>query len=196
MTEGGSLAFNTVFLAKSVLIDSKITRMSRWGKKFYTMGLVQGMEGNLSYRTQLGFIISGTGVELDKISPETVVEVTGLVYGLNKTSVYVKGTIFPSRETILHSQIYEELPSINAIFHVHDNWVVENARKLHIPVTSVEKEAGSQKLAQEALSLLKFKRDLRYFVLKNHGIIALGTTMDEAGKLVVDISKKAKGKNE
>ena len=189
-TESNAVSFSAVFLAKTPPSDAKISQLAHWGKTFYESGLVRDLEGNLSFRTRLGFIISGTGIPLNGLAPETVAEVTGVVYGLNKTSVYVKGQVVPSRETILHAQIYDEWSSINAIFHVHDIGVMHQAEKLGIPVTSVEKEAGSQDLAQEAVNLLKFNKEVRYFILKNHGVIALGTTMDEAGKLIDEMSKK------
>lgn len=189
-TESNSVAFSAVFLAKTPPNDEKIVQLAQWGKRFYSQGLVQGMEGNLSFRTRLGFIISGTGVMLDALTPETVAEVTGVVYGLNKTSVYVKGQVVPSSETILHSQIYEAQSDVNAIFHVHDSLVMSQVEKLSIPVTSVEKEAGSQELAQEAINLLKLNIDIRYFVLRNHGVIALGATINEAGQLVEETRRK------
>jgi ribulose-5-phosphate 4-epimerase/fuculose-1-phosphate aldolase len=183
-TENNALTFSAVFLAKNPPNDARIAQLTEWGKRFHNRGLVGELEGNLSFRTRLGFIISGTGVTLDALTPETISEVTGVVYGLNKTSVYIKGAVVPSRETILHSQIYEERPDVNAIFHVHDKHVISQAEKLGIPVTSVEKPAGSIELAQEAVKLLKSGKDIRYFVLKNHGVIALGNSLDEAGKLV------------
>jgi ribulose-5-phosphate 4-epimerase/fuculose-1-phosphate aldolase len=189
-TENNSLAFSTVFLTNNPPTDDRIPQLVAWGKRFYTSGLVQGIEGNLSFRTKLGFIISGTSVALDALTAETVAEVTGVVYGLNKTSVYVKGQVIPSREVILHAQIYEYLDKINAIFHVHDPKMMAKAEKLGIPATSSEKAAGSQELAQQAVELLKTNSKLKYFILKNHGSIALGTNMDEAGKAIVEAGRK------
>ncbi len=183
-TENNALAFSTVFLSKNSPGDDRIAQLANWGNRFYSSGLVKGIEGNLSFRTRLGFIVSGTNIALDALTPGTVVEVTGVVYGLNKTSVYVKGQVIPSREVILHSQIYENNNDINAIFHVHDLSMINKAEKLGIPVTASEKEAGSQALALEAVNLLKINKNLRYFVLKNHGVIAMGATMDEAGKTI------------
>ena len=188
--ESNAVAFNTIFVINTQPSDTKITQLAQWGKSFYSMGLVQGMEGNLSFRTQLGFIISGTGIPLNALTQETVAEVTGVVYGLARNSVYVKGQVVPSRESILHSQIYEERSDINAIFHVHDSVLTRQAEKLGIPITGEEKEAGSRELAEEAVKLLKYSGDLNYFVLRNHGIVALGTTMDEAGRLIEGMSKK------
>ncbi len=191
-TESNALAFSTVFLSKNSPNDDRITQLANWGKRFYSSGLVKGIEGNLSFRTRLGFIVSGTSIALDALTPDTVVEVTGVVYGLNKTSVYVKGQVIPSREVILHSQIYENQNDINAIFHVHYLSMMNKADKLGIPVTASEQEAGSQALAQEAVNLLKINKNLRYFVLKNHGFIALGATMDEAGKAIEEASRGIK----
>lgn len=191
-TESNALAFSTVFLSKNSPNDDRITRMANWGKRFYSSELVKGIEGNLSFRTRLGFIVSGTSIALDALTPDTVVEVTGVVYGLNKTSVYVKGQVTPSREVILHSQLYEYHNGINAIFHVHDPSIMNKAEKLGIPVTASEQEAGSQALAQEAVNLLKINKNVQYFVLKNHGVIALGATMDEAGKAIEEAGRGLK----
>ncbi|MDP2920588.1 MAG: class II aldolase/adducin family protein [Dehalococcoidia bacterium] len=182
-TESNALTFSAVFLAKYPPGDARIAQLAAQAKKFHSLGLVHDLGGNLSFRTRLGFIISGTGVSLDALTQGTVAEVTGVVYGLNKTSVYIKGAVVPSRETILHSQIYEELPEINAIFHLHDKRLMSQAEKLGVPVTANERPAGSSELAQEAINLLKTNKSLRFFVLKGRGVIFMGTSLDEAGRL-------------
>lgn len=189
-TENSAIAFSAVFRTKNPPNDVKIAQLAQWGRKFREAGMVRETEGNLSFRTRLGFVISGTGVALDALAPDTVSEVTGVVYGLNKTSVYVKGAVVPSSETILHAQIYDERPDVNAIFHVHDLQVMKRAQKLGIPVTGDEKPAGTQELAQEAVSLLKVNKGARYFVLKGHGTVALGVSLDEVGKLVEEMRAK------
>jgi ribulose-5-phosphate 4-epimerase/fuculose-1-phosphate aldolase len=190
--EVNPIAFSAVFLSKTPPNDVRIAQLADWGKKLHATGLVQGTEGNLSFRSKLGFVITGTNVPLNSITPDNVAEVTGVVYGLNKTSVYIKGTVVPSRETILHSQVYETRPDINVIYHVHDTRVMEKAAKLGIPVTAREQPAGSLELAKEAVSLLAVHQDTRYFVLNNHGTVSLGRTLDEAGNLVEEMRKKCK----
>ena len=95
-------------------------------------------------------------------------------------------------ETFLHSGIYEALPEINVIFHTHASDVLKVAEKIGIPSTAVEQPAGSQTLTQEALDFVNQNKSIKYFVLKNHGVIALGATMSEAGKLMEDMHNKAK----
>lgn len=189
--EHGTVVFSSVFLSKDSLVDPQIDEMVKWGKEFCELGVVQGLEGNLSFRTKLGFIITGSGVAVDNLTKDTVVEVRGVVFGLNRPSVYVKGLVVPSMETLLHSGIYEVLPEVNAIFHTHDSVILKAAGKLGIPMTSLEQPAGSQELAQEAVSLVKLNKSARCLVLKNHGVIALGATMAEAGKLMEDIHARA-----
>lgn len=198
MPEVGGVVFSSVFLNKDFPFDPHIDEMVKWGKEFCESGVVQGIEGNLSFRTKFGFIITGTGVALDSLTKDTVVEVRGVVFGLNRPSVYVKGQVVPSMETFLHSGIYEVLPEVNAIFHTHDSAILKAADKLGIPMTSLEQPAGSQELAQEIVNLVKLNKNARCFALKNHGVITLGATMAEAGKLMEDMHAKTQdsGKSE
>jgi pyrimidine deaminase RibD-like protein len=53
-----------------------------------------------------------------------------------------------------------------------------------LPSISLEQSAGSQQLAQEAENLMKLNPSVRCFVIKNYCVVALGTTMSEAGKQV------------
>ncbi len=192
MSTESQLAFSAVFLNRNPLTDARIEQLAQWGKRFHELGLVQGTEGNLSFRSMLGFIISGTGLALEALGKETVAEVTGVVFGLDRTSLYIKGAVIPSRESLLHYAIYEQDQAVNAIFHVHDRLVMGKAAELGVPVTETEQAAGSQELAQEAVRLLKSGQGVKYFVLKNHGVIALGATIDEAGKLVEEMREKAR----
>jgi ribulose-5-phosphate 4-epimerase/fuculose-1-phosphate aldolase len=188
--ESNALVFSSAFLVKTPPNDPRIQQLAQWGKKLHDYGTVKGTEGNMSFRTRLGFIITGTDISLDSLTPETVSEITGVVYGLNKTSVYVKGAALPSRETILHSQIYEARDDVNVIFHVHDAQVMSKAEKLGITVTDKEQPAGSPELVKEAINLLKFNKDIKYFILRNHGCVILGGNLDEAGNLVEEMRAK------
>jgi L-fuculose-phosphate aldolase len=190
--EIGGVIFGSVFLDKNPPDDGRIDELIQWGKIFYQSGSVKSTEGNLSFRTKLGFIITGSGIALDNLTKDTIVEVRGVVSGLNKPSVYIKGQIVPSMETLLHSGIYELVPEVNAIFHTHADEVVKLAEKLGIPTTSVEQPPGSQHLAQEALNLVNQNKKIRCFILKNHGVVSLGETISETGKLMEEIYNKAK----
>ena len=182
MPENTSVAFSSVFLDKAPPIDVRIDEMMQWGKKISEYGFIPGAEGNLSFRTKMGFVITGSGISLDNMTKDTVVEVKGVVSGLNRPSIYAKGQVVPSKETLLHSAIYEALPEINAIICIPNRGVLETAMKKGISMTSVAQLAGSQELVQEAVNLIKLNPNVRCFILKNYCVVALGTTISDAGK--------------
>ena len=184
MTENTSITFSSVFLDKAPPTDVRIDEMIQWGKKLSEYGFIPGAEGNLSFRTKMGFIITGNNIKLDNMSKDMVVEVRGVVFGLNRPSIYVKGQVVPSKETLLHSRIYEALSEINAIICVPCRAILETAAEHGLPSTVVEQSAGSQELAQEAINVVKLHQSTKCFVLKNYGVVALGVTMADAGKQI------------
>ncbi len=192
MPENTSITFSSVFLDKTPPIDVRIDEMIRWGKQISEYGFIPGAEGNLSFRTIMGFIISGSGIPLDNMPKDMPVEVRGVVFGLNRPSIYAKGQVVPSKETLLHSGIYEVMTEINAIICVPNRGILETAMKNGLPSTGIEQSAGSQELMQEAVSLVKLNRNVRCFVLKNYCVVALGTTMSDAGKQIEALQASAK----
>ena len=184
MPENNSMTFSSVFLDKTPPVDVRIDEMIQWGKKLTEYRFVRGAEGCLSFRTTMGFIIIGNDISLDNIPKDMAVEVRGVVFGLNRPSIYAKGQVVPSKETLLHSRIYEALSEINAIICVPCRAILETAAEHGLPSTVVEQSAGSQELAQEAINVVKLNQSAKCFVLKNYGVVALGVTMSDAGKQI------------
>jgi len=189
--ENAQLIFETKFVSTEMPCDGRLDELIYWGKRFYDTGMVSEAGGNLSYRTEKGFVISGTGVYLNALSSNTVAEVTDIKKENNKYIVYANGIAVPSRECLLHLYIYEQRNEVNAVFHTHDEPVVALYDKLGIPCTTGEQARGSSELAIEACRLLEAEDEVQFIVLKNHGIISLGKTMQEAGKLAEEIHKAA-----
>ena len=192
MPENTGITFSSVFLDKAPPIDVRIDEMVQWGKIISESGFIPGEEGNLSFRTKMGFIISGSGISLDNMPKDMAVEVRGVVFGLNRPSIYAKGQVIPSKETLLHSGIYEIMPEINAIICVPNLGLLETAAKHGLPSTNVERSAGSHELVQETVNWIKLNQNVRCFVLKNYCVVAMGTTMAEAGKQIAAIQTRAK----
>ena len=183
MPENTGVAFSSVFLDKTPPVDVRIDEMLGWVKKL-------GAEDNLSFRTKMGFVINGGNIAPENITKDTVVEVRGVVFGLNRPSIYAKGQVTPAADTLLHSDVYEALPEINAMFCLHGQSIMEAAGKLGLPATGVEQPPGSAELAQEAASLVKINKSARVFILKNVGIMVLGANLAEAGKTWEELQEK------
>jgi ribulose-5-phosphate 4-epimerase/fuculose-1-phosphate aldolase len=162
-----------------------------WCKRFGGLGLVPETSGNLSFRTRQGFIITGTGFALGTIEEGNLVEVLKVDMEDGRSLVQVQGKVIPSKEAMLHAGIYDLKPEIKAVIHVHDQLVLEYADELGLPRTEAWQLGGSYKLAREVQKLLNQAEGIKYAILRDHGIISLGETMEEAGRMVEDIHRMA-----
>jgi ribulose-5-phosphate 4-epimerase/fuculose-1-phosphate aldolase len=188
--ENTDILFSSVFLDKNPPADARIDEMLEWGKKIYGSGANPAIAGNLSFRTKMGFIITGSGLTPVNATKDSVVEVRGVVFGLNRPSVYAKGQVAPAEEALLHSVIYEALLEINAIFFLISTKLADAASKSGIPSTNTASPAGSRESAQEIVNQLK-TNNMGSLIINDHAVIITGKTMSDAGQLVEKIQSKS-----
>ena len=173
--------FQTVFQSKEIPHHPAVTKMIKWGRRLAELDLAprQGnaCAGNLSFRAPSGFIITAAGADLGNLTGDDLVLVVEVKQ--DPHSVTVQGKKEPSSESFLHHAIYAARPHVQAVFHGHDDLVLRCAQEIHLPVTAREQPYGSLELVEEVLQVL---RDHNYLVIRNHGFIALGREMDQAGK--------------
>ncbi len=170
--------------------NNKIPELNQWCKKFAEYGLAPKNEkeyaGNLSFRTPIGFIITAAGTNLGNLDGSDFIEVLGADSFTKR--VIARGSKQPSSESILHYAVYQHRKDINAIFHGHDEIILNCSQELDLPVTRHEKPFGSNELMQEVMRILAA---CNYVVLKNHGFLALGRTLEETGRLAIQQHEKA-----
>lgn len=191
MAEIAGIRFETVFLSGNPPDDERTEQLIYWCHRFDKLGLAPMSAGNLSFRTKQGFIITATGVELRAAEKENLIEVIKVEIREERVLVYAQGGMVPSKESVLHSGVYNLRPEVNAVFHTHDQLVVQFADELKLPCTEGEQPRGSYQLAQEVQRMLGLRKDARYLVLRNHGVIAMGKTLEEAGKLAEHMNEMA-----
>jgi ribulose-5-phosphate 4-epimerase/fuculose-1-phosphate aldolase len=168
--------------------------LAKWCRIFHEKGLApsygEGSSGNLSFRTASGkseLIITASGLPLkDTLSQNDFV----LVHSFDRAaySALASGTKKPSSETALHYAIYEKRPDVNAIFHGHCSEILEKATRLNLRETKQEEDYGSLALVDRVVDDLS---DQNFIIMKNHGFVSIGKTMEEAGTRAVDIQRKA-----
>lgn len=158
--------------------------LDRWVLLFSQLGLAplhsSGAYGNQSFRTSGdSFIITRTGMFP---TPEFKHQNYTLVESFDKelNSFTTRGTSPPSSESFLHRLIYEESQEVNAIFHGHSELLTSGADILGIPVTEAFYDYGTIELAESALDVVR--GGCSFFILKDHGFVSLGKTINEAGK--------------
>ena len=183
--------FKTIFLNKNIVEDKKIKELIKWGRRFGILGLSPkyngGSAGNLSFRTKDGFIITSSRSDLSDLKKEKFTEVINCDF--DKKETYVNGINEPSSETFLHFSIYNKRKYVNVIFHVHDDGVLKHVGKMKTPVTHEKKLYGTLELADKAMKILKKNN---YIILKDHGIVAMGKSTEEAGKMVLNKFEEGK----
>jgi len=174
--------------ATSFSWDSRLEILNHWGFLFSELGLAPlhsaGAAGNLSYRTaSSSFIITKSGMIPEKsLNLENYIQVTG--FDRSSRTFSIEGPEIPSSETFLHNVLYGALPDINAILHGHSSLLCDYAAPLNIAVTRQYHDYGTPELANSALQIVDTKSD--FFILKDHGFVALGKDIEAAGKVTLD----------
>jgi len=190
MNEGYvGVKFETLFIERRAPKNPCIKELILWCKKFSEMGILPKHDnasfGNLSARTERGFITTGSGTDHESMKEKDFAEVISVSIPEKKVSAI--GLVAPSSESIMHYAIYAARPEINAIFHGHDGLVLKNAEKLGVRATEKEEPYGTLELVERAKKLCNHD----YFILNNHGMMSLGRTMKEAGERAVRMHEKA-----
>ncbi|WP_163339322.1 class II aldolase/adducin family protein [Desulfopila sp. IMCC35008] len=164
-----------------------LNRLNYWVFLFSQLGLAPvhstGAYGNQSFRTvNDSFIITKSSMVPEKeLNRENYTLVEG--YTPDTGIFLTKGASPPSSECFLHHYIYQEDTSIQAIFHGHCDLLSQHAQELGIAVTDKFYDYGTKELAESAR--LTMSEGNKFFILKDHGFVALGPNLDDAGKLTL-----------
>lgn len=164
------------------------TQVLTISKRIYSTRLVIASLGNVSCRDASGMIaITPSGVDYEELSAKDIVTID-----IDGTPTQ-KGRI-PSSETPMHTLVYRERPDIMGIVHTHSlSASAFSVANQEIPVEMVEVAAhvggsihvapyrppGTKELGEVALNALKTRRAC---LLQNHGVLAVGTTLEKAYK--------------
>ncbi|MFH1234788.1 MAG: class II aldolase/adducin family protein [Candidatus Diapherotrites archaeon] len=161
----------------------------KWCKAFYARGLVScggNVAGNLSTRTEKGFLITPGGQKLGEIVSGQLVEIVEIDEKAHKLKAI--GIQNPSSESFLHAAIYKARKDVNAILHGHNERATADPKKFGVPETEREQPYGTLELRDEVLKILGKNRLVQ---MKNHGFIAMGRDIEEAGKIALGLYAKS-----
>jgi L-ribulose-5-phosphate 4-epimerase len=177
--------FRTVFARHAVSGDERLGELLKWCRRWAALGLVGDTVGNLSFRTVNGFIINRTAGDLGGITRQEFVEV--LEADRDARQLTVAGLYEPSSESLMHAGIYTARPEVDAVFHGHSEKLLVTAERLGLPVTEHEQPYGTPELVTEILGVLDGHK---FVIMREHGFVSLGGTMEEAGRHAEEILKR------
>lgn len=89
-------------------------RLCRWGRSMFERGLTGGSSGNITVRTETGFLATPTNSCLGFLDPAALSE-------LDAEGVHVGGAK-PTKEVPLHMAFYAARPAAGAVVHLHSTY--------------------------------------------------------------------------
>ena len=195
MTEG-YIKFNYNWEQKEIRIQDEILGQLQSSRtKLYELGLI-GMYpdgigyGNISVKSgeSSSFIITGSATgQYARLDPRHFALVTS--YNFARNSISSKGLTKASAESLSHAAVYESLPKVGAVVHVHCLGLWERLLNV-IPTTSTEIEYGTPEMARAIQQLIaEMKGDEKVIVMGGHreGILAFGSNPEEATSEILKI---------
>lgn len=160
-------------------------------KKLTELGLNKGTSGNASVRTDKGFLVTPSGMAIDQLSPANMVEVNMAGQAISAGK--------PSSEWRFHRDIYQARPEVHAIVHTHSMFATslsclrQDIPPFHYMIAVVGGKDircaeyalfGTQALSDATIVALQ---DRKACLLANHGMIALGKTLDQAVNVAMEV---------
>jgi len=167
----------------------KVLEASLWLSDQGYFGSHRGSGGNISVRlSDQVMAITPSSIKYQELSVDDI-----CVVDFDNKAIEVKSGLKPSVEAGLHSIIYKNRPDINAVVHTHQIYgsvfaVINTA----IPALFDEVSfalgqtievipyalSGSPELAANVGT--KLSNNANAYMIQNHGILALGKTLDKA----------------
>jgi len=169
------------------------------GRRLHRQGLVTGNSGNISARIPgtNTILIKPSGASLESLKPEELVVV-------DLQGKKVKGESVVSTETPIHTAIYRTRKDVQAVFHTHPSTAAAfGIAKTEILPLQIEMfiqlpdgvpiipfvSPGSKALAE---IIQKRIENCNAVILENHGIVAVGSTIEAAYNLSLMVEEAAK----
>ncbi|MBW6498580.1 MAG: class II aldolase/adducin family protein [Bacteroidales bacterium] len=189
----GYIKFKCRWLQAPPLSQKRIAAINAWRDKLFSRGLIgvypDGVGyGNISMRFRGNtFIISGSATgAFRKLDDRHYVVVND--YNLAQNLLVCTGPIMASSESLSHAAVYESLPQIQAVIHVHCLTLWEKLLNM-VPTTNSQAAFGTPEMAFEIKRLFRETtvEQEKILVMGGHreGIICFGDTLEEAGRVLL-----------
>lgn len=165
------------------MYDRDFKRLKKYANKLVDSGLVVGAGGNLSMRDGEYMFISPSGFDLKETYDEDWVKV-------NIDTGEILSELKPS-EILMHLECFRRNKDINAVLHAHPSYsVAVSSTGQEIPAMFPDFPAMVKKVSYIdyviptthvlADAIAEVVADSQAIIMRNHGVLTVGTTMKEA----------------
>lgn len=175
-------------------MQNRAEKLLSTSQKLADLGLNKGTSGNASVRVDSGFLITPSGVPVEKMTASDMVHMQ-LDGNVAPNDAHKK----PSSEWRFHCDILATRPEINAVIHTHSMFATtmtclhKEIPSFHYMIAVAGGDTircapyalfGTQQLSDAALTALHARKAC---LLANHGMIALGHDLDDALAVAVEV---------
>ena len=181
--------------------DVKIRdRIAKLGRSIFDRGLTFGSTGNLSVKTDDGWLMTPTGSSLGELDPARISKISG-------DGRHVSGDK-PTKESFLHIAMYEERPRAGAVVHLHSTHSVAvsclhdvDAKSMLPPLTAYYvMRIGTLPLVPYfapgdinlAKAVKEFASKHHAVMLANHGPVVAGVSLEDAVYATEELEETAR----
>ena len=167
----------------------------RYGRKLTEKGFICGHGGNISVRVGDKIFITRRGASLEELTKRDIIRID-----IFKDTKNIK---YASSEAIVHREIYKRTNN-KAIIHTHGIYSIavsyfhKEIEPLEIEVRYtikkipvIEGRTGTLQLGRNAAQAIK---EYKTAIIRGHGIITAGETLEEAYRLTCLIEKNSQEK--
>ena len=168
------------------------------GKRIYERGFVAANDGNISVRIgENAFYCTPTGISKGFMTPDMIIKI-------DAEGRKLEGELAPSSEIKMHLRVYRERPDVRAIVHAHppvataftvagvspDQYILPEAILTigAVPICVY----GTPSTDEIPDSLMPYIQDHDAFLLKNHGALTVGDTLQRACFTMEEVEFNAK----
>ena len=156
------------------------------GHRLYDHGFVAANDGNISVKvSENEYYCTPTGVSKGALTPDMIIKIDA---NGNK----LEGNLNPSSEIKMHLRVYRERPDVNAVVHAHppvataftvagiplDRYILPEAVLTIGDIPTCE--YGTPSTMEIPDSLMPYIQEHDAFMLKNHGALTVGNTLNRA----------------
>ncbi len=156
------------------------------GHRLYDHGFVAANDGNISVKAgENEFYCTPTGVSKGSLTPDMIIKI-------DAEGNKLEGSLNPSSEIKMHLRVYRERPDVNAVVHAHppvataftvagiplDRYILPEAVLTIGDIPTCE--YGTPSTMEIPDSLMPYIQDHDAFMLKNHGALTVGNTLNRA----------------
>ena len=169
-------------------------------KSLFDRGLTFGSSGNISVRTEDGWLMTPTDCSMGNIEPEKISK-------LDRNGNLIAGDL-PTKESFLHLAMYEKRPQDSAVVHLHSTHSVAvscldeiNPKNVLPPITAYYvMRIGTLPLIPYFppgdIKLAKVVREMasehHAVLLANHGPVVSGKCLQDAVYAIEELEETAK----